>query len=138
MQDNFSKFSDKKNGSRKVYPSSSVDWAKEIETIGGSISPYDTKESWLLRAADKSGATLRQIRALYHGECTDPKFSLGVKIQSAADQARIAQAKKAKNELAKILANAANAMERIDPDFHRETIDEYRAGAREIGPSDSA
>jgi hypothetical protein len=126
----------KRNGNGSM--NRTKDWRSEITIIAGPMLPTDTMGSWFFKAVKRSGAKLRQIEDLYHGRCVDPKYSLAEKILTAADLARIEQAKKAKHELASILANAANALERIDPDFHRETIDQYRAGSREIGTENSA
>ena len=67
-----------------------TDWAEQIALVAGPIGQHDTKESWLNRAARKTGIKLRVIKSLWYGEITDPKFSVGLKVMRAAEQARVA------------------------------------------------
>ena len=70
-----------KNGMSTV-----VDWRSEIESFAG---PFEgNRKSWLSRAARRAGTTSRQIKALYYGEMTDPKFSVAVGVLSASQKAK--------------------------------------------------
>ena len=105
------------NGIRKMYPSNTVDWSKEISAIAGPYQSGDTRESWLYRASRKTGLSLRAIKSLYYGEAKDPRFSVARSVIQAAEKARqeaIQQASKYEN-LASRMANA-------DPDFFGEDV----------------
>jgi len=66
--------------------STAVDWRSEIESFAG---PFEgNRKSWLSRAARRAGTTSRQIKALYYGEMTDPKFSVAVGVLSASQKAK--------------------------------------------------
>lgn len=101
--------------SEKLDRMSSIDWTAQIEFIAG---PYGgNRKSWLSRAARRSGATVRQIKALYYGECRDPKVSVALGVLSAAEKAR-AEA----SELASRFESLAGAMNASDPDFYCEDV----------------
>lgn len=94
---------------------STIDWAAQVEMIAG---PYGgNRKSWLARAARRSGATFRQIKALYYGECKDPRASVAIGVLSAADKAR-AEA----SALASRFESLAGAMNASDPDFYCEDV----------------
>ena len=115
---------------------SAINWTFEIETIAG---PYGgNRKGWLSRAARKSGATFRQVKALYYGECKNPKISVASQIISAADQARIEQARRDATKLANVYQTTAHALGNIDPDFHRGDIDALVHAARILSALDSA
>lgn len=66
--------------------SKSIDWRTEIESFAG---PFEgNRKSWLSKAARRAGTTVRQIKALYYGEMTDPKHSVAVGVLEAAEKAR--------------------------------------------------
>jgi hypothetical protein len=115
-----------------------LDWASQIEVIGGPMGFGDTRESWLARVARKSGATFRQIKALYYREVNDPKFSLAAQIITAADRARIEEARRDAAKLANTYQSTAQALGNIDQDFHRSDIDALVSAARILGSLDSA
>lgn len=105
-----------------------IDWKNEIGAVAGPFLPTDTKESYLSRA-HKSVSKLnpkvsfRMISRMFYGYVTDPKFSVAVSVLSAADQARIQEARRDAEKLAVIYQNTAAALGNIDPDFHRGDID---------------
>ena len=102
-----------------------IDWALQIEVIAG---PYGgNRKSWLSRAARKSGATFRQVKALYYGECKDPKTSVALSVLSAADKAR-----NEASELAQRFESLAGAMNASDPDFYSEDVLTLIDAARKI------
>ena len=109
-----------------MYPVN-VNWKDQIALIAGPYGAYERREAWLYNAVKATGLPFSVIKTLFYEACKNPKWDVGAVVLNAADQSRITQAKKAQHELAGILANAANALERIDPDFHRATIDDYRA-----------
>ena len=110
-----------------------LDWSSQIDVIAGPMQIGDTRESWMARAARKSGATYRQVKALYYGEINDPKFSLATRIISAADKARIDEAQRNAAKIANVYQSTAQALDNIDPDFHREQIDVLVGAARILG-----
>lgn len=114
-----------------------VDWASKIQAIAGPLRDTDTKESWLARAARLSGSKFWHIKALYRGELTDPKYSVAYKILSAADKARIEEARRDAAKLSQIYTSTAQALGNVDPDFHRSSIDALVNAARILGTLDS-
>lgn len=94
-----------------------LDWPSQINAIAGPMKSGDTRESWLARAARKSGATFRQVKSLYYGECKDPKTSVALGVLSAADKAR-----NEASELASRFESLAGAMNATDPDFYSEDV----------------
>ena len=121
----------------KIVMNRTVDWQSEISVIAGPYSANETRESWLSRAARKSGSTFWHIKALFYGELKDPKYSVAYKILSAADQARIQKAKRDAEQATALYHNYAARLETIDPDFHREQIDVLLGAARIVGGRDS-
>ncbi len=115
-----------------------VDWKAEIGAIAGPLGPSDTQESWLARAARRSQSKFWHIKALYYGQLTDPKYSVAYKILSAADQARIQEAKRDATKLATIFEAAARNLSNIDEDFHRQSIAALEHAARIFGDKDSS
>lgn len=115
-----------------------VDWASEIELIAGPVRASDTKESWLARAARLSASKFWHVKALYEGKLTDPKYSVAFKILSAADRARIEEAKRDAAKLANIYRSTAHALGNVDPDFHRSSIDALVSAAGILGSLDSS
>lgn len=118
--------------------SRTVDWQSEISVIAGAFRNTDTKESWWARAATLSGSQFWHIKALYKGHLTDPKYSVAYKVLSAAQRARIEGARRNAAKLSDIYQGTAVALNHIDPDFHRSTIDALVSAARILGTLDSA
>ena len=114
-----------------------IDWKTEIGAVAGPFLPNDTKESWLARASRKCSVSLRHIRSLYYGHANDPKFSVASNILSAADRARIEEARRDVEKVAGLYRVHAQRLESIDPDFHREQIDALVSAARILGGPDS-
>jgi hypothetical protein len=123
--------SEKANGNIVMYRT--VNWQEEIAAIAGPYSPNDTRESWLNRAARKSGATYWHCKALFYGELTDPKYSVAYKVLSAAEKAR-AKA----SQLASRFETIAGALNAADPDFHSHSVLELVNAARALRGLDSA
>lgn len=118
--------------------STAIDWSQMIGTIAGPMQPSDTRESWLARAARKAGITYRQAKALRYGETTDPKHSVASRVLSAANQARIEQARHYATELAEIFDGAPLGIRNVYPNFDRAALDEFIKAARVLGALDSA
>lgn len=95
----------------------SIDWQTEIGAIAGPMQIGDTRESWLSRAARRSGATFRQIKALYYGESADPRTSVAIGVLSAAERAR-----REASDLAARFESLAGAMNATDQDFYGEDV----------------
>lgn len=94
---------------------SAIDWQLEIGVIAG---PYDgNRKGWLARAARKSGATFRQIKALYYRENVDPKVSVALDVLRAANNAR-----REARELATKFENLAGALNAKDENFHCDDV----------------
>lgn len=121
----------------KIVVYRTLDWQEQIATIAGPRQPSDTRESWLARAARKSGASFWHIKALFYGQLTDPKYSVAIKIISAADKARIQEAQRNAAKLSNIYQGTAVALGNIDADFHRDNIDALVNAARILGALDS-
>ncbi len=110
---------------------STINWMFEIEAIAG---PYGgNRKGWLSRAARKSGATFRQIKALYYGECRNPKTSVAIGVLSAAEKAR-----KEASDQASRFESLAGAMNASDPDFYSEDVLALIHAARSLRGLDRA
>lgn len=55
-----------------------------IALLAGQREWTDTRESWLARAADRSGLSNRTIKSLYYGDITDADHPAVKKLQRAA------------------------------------------------------
>ena len=111
----------------------SLTWRDEITVIAGPYKPSDTRESWLARAARKCRISFRQTKALWYGECVDPKYSVAMNVRCAADQARQeAQA------LASRFETIASGLNEKDADFYRADIAALIDTARALRGLDSA
>jgi hypothetical protein len=109
----------------------SIDWQCEIGIIAG---PYDgNRKGWLSRAARKSGATYRQIKALWYGETVNPKVSVAIDVLKAAQNAR-----EEARRLATQFESLAGAMHASDPDFYCEDVHTLIDAARKIRGLDRA
>ena len=97
--------------------SQSATFRDDIAVLAGPYQASDTRESWLSRAARKAKISFRQAKALWYGECTDPKYSIAVSVRSAADQARLEA-----RELAARFETIAGGLNAQDQDFHSDTI----------------
>ena len=115
-----------------------INWKDEIGAVAGPFLPTDTKQSWLARAARKCSVSIRHVQSLYYGHVTDPKFSVASTILSAADQARIEEARRDVEKVAGLYRQHAARLETIDADFHREQINALVSAARILGERDSA
>lgn len=120
---------------KKADMSTAVNWQNEIADIAG---PYTgNKKGWLSRAAMRANASYRQIKGLYYGEYRNPRYALAQRIRSAAEQARIQEARRDALATANLLYRHAEALANTDPDFHRQSIDAFREVARVLGGGDS-
>lgn len=105
-----------------------INWRDEIALVAG---PYDgNRKGWLSRAARKSGATYRQIKALYYGETTDPKLSVAESVLAAARVEAMA--------LASQFESIAGGLNATDSDFHCHDINALIDTARKLRGLDSA
>lgn len=120
-----------------------VNWKDEIGAIAGPFLPTDTKESWLGRAHAivhklNPKVSFRLLRDLFHGYASDPKYSVGASILSAAEEARLQEARCDALKVAGIYRRSAEALATIDPDFHRPEIDALLTAARVLSGGDRA
>lgn len=124
-----------------------TNWENEIRTIAGPFRPHDTKESWLGRAYKEvcrlnpeltRRLTFRHFTSLFYGRVADPKYSVAASVLSAADQARIEEARINVGKVAQLYRVHAERLAAIDPDFHSEQINALLCAARILGERDSA
>lgn len=120
-----------------------IDWKNEIGSIAGPFLPSDTKESWLGRAHRavskiNKDVTFRTIERMFYGYVKDPKYSVASSVLSAAEQARLEDARRDAARLADIYASAAGGLREIDENFHRETIDALVHASRVFSSVDRA
>lgn len=104
---------DKSDGKKMIQ----TDWRQEVVWVCGPRLETDTRESWFARGAKKCGVQWRQLKALFHREVTDPKYSIGERVKIAAAEAR----KEALAHAAQI-ESLVDRMQRIDADFHIEDV----------------
>lgn len=62
-----------------------------VASVAGPREWSDTRQSWLARAARRSGLTYRTMKALWYGEIDDPKHYAAQLLQIAANKAALAQ-----------------------------------------------
>lgn len=116
--------------------SAAINWQGEIGAIAGPFG--GNRKSWLARAARTARVPFRQIKALYYGESSDPKHSVGEKILSAAEQARISEARKDAAVVAEIYRRHAEALAVGGQDTDRPEVDALLTAARILGRGNSA
>lgn len=105
-----------------------TNWRQDVIWICGPRLATDTRESWFARGAKKCGVGWRQLKALFHGEVTDPKFSIGERVKIAA-----AEARKEAIEHARQLESLVSRMQSTGPDFYREEIDRAVYHLNQVG-----
>jgi hypothetical protein len=110
-----------------------TDWRREVVWVCGPRLETDTRESWFARGAKRCGVGWRQIKALFHGEVTDPKFSIGERVKTAAAEAR-EEALQHARQLESLIAR----LEHTDEAFFREEIDRARYALHQIRGLDRA
>jgi len=109
-----------------------LNWRDDLSVIAGPLQPGDTRESWLSRAARRSKISFRQAKALWYGECHDPKYSVALSVRSAAERARHEAI-----ELAGRFETIAGGLNAKDQDFHSEDIVALIGAARALRNLDS-
>lgn len=111
----------------------SVNWREEIAWIAGPFDYRNSRESWLQRAAKRSGVTFRTMKALFYGQRENPGYEIGNKIREAAKGAR-AEALALANQFETI----AGGLHAKDADFHSADIAALIGAARAIRGLDSS
>jgi hypothetical protein len=104
-----------------------TDWRREVTWVCGPRLETDTRESWFARGAKRAGVQWRQLKALFHREVTDPKYSIGERVKIAA-----AEARKEALEHAAQIESLVSRMQRIDPDFHVEDVNAHLYALHQI------
>ncbi len=104
---------DKLDGSKM----NQTDWRQEVVWVCGPRLETDTRESWFARGAKRTGVQWRQLKALFHREVTDPKYSIGERVKIAAAEAR----REALQHAAQ-LESLVSRMQHTDPEFFGEEI----------------
>jgi hypothetical protein len=118
---------------RKIVMQASINWQAEISAIAGAIGIHDSRESWLRRAARKAGLTEWHVKALFYGELKDPKWSVAYKVLSAAEKARLGEARRDAKQIADIYLSTAATLAHTDSDFHSTAIASLVEAARILG-----
>jgi hypothetical protein len=93
-----------------------VGWRAEISAIAGPLEAFDTRDSWLHRAARRALVSHRHIKALFYGEMADPKYSVAYKVLIAAQKARVDAAKIDAQALSKKFETIARGMQNAGQD----------------------
>jgi hypothetical protein len=106
---------------------SCTDWRREVTWVCGPRLETDTRESWFARGAKRCGVQWRQLKALFHREVTDPKYSIGERVKNAAAQAR----KEALQHAAQV-ESLVSRMQHTDPDFHIEDVNAHLHALHQI------
>jgi len=92
--------------------------------------PYDgNRKGWLSRAAARAHVSYRQIRALWYGETSDPKFSVANSVLGAGAKARLEMERVRYASAAEYLRSHSERLANVDPEFHREEIERSRRAA---------
>lgn len=115
--------------------SKAVNWQEEISAIAG---PYDgNRKSWLSRAATRANVTYRQMKSLWYGQTANPRLNVATSVLTAADMARLREARRDALAIADIYHRHAEALASVDEDFHRLEIDALIEAARILGGRNS-
>jgi hypothetical protein len=112
---------------RNNMSATTTDWSDRIADIAGPYRPFDTRESWLARAATKAGISFRQCKALFYGEAKRPKQQVAEKIIGASERAR-----REASDLASRFETLAGAMNASDADFYGKDITALIHAARSL------
>ena len=89
-----------------------------IAAVAGPKGDFDTRQSWIARAARRVGISYRQARAIFYGEIQDPYHASVRRLHDAAAVKGRAEAA----HLAQHYYSLASALRVSDPDFHRADI----------------
>lgn len=76
--------SDKRSEARKM--------REFVGVVAGPREWSDTRQSWLARAARRSGLTYRTIKSIWYGEIDDPKHYAAQLLRIAAQKIELADA----------------------------------------------
>ena len=86
-----------------------------VAEVAGPRAWTDTRETWLDRAAERSGVTYRTMRSIWHG-------SIKKENHYAIQLLRLAAGRKAALDLAAQYESIAEGLATSDPEFHRPHI----------------
>ena len=111
-----------------------INWQNEIGDIAGRFE--GNRKGWLARAARRANISCRQVKALYYGETTNPRHDVATSVLTAAQQARLEEARRDALMVADIYRGAAEALTHKDEDFYRHDIDALVTAARIVGGRD--
>lgn len=85
-----------------------------VEAVAGPRQWSDTRESWLSRAARRSGLSFRTVKAVWYGEIKDEGHnSIRLLRHAALERAEV---------LASRFETIARGMESADPDMFRDDV----------------
>jgi hypothetical protein len=107
---------------------SSVALRELLAAVAGPRQWSDTRESWLARAARRSGITFRKAKSLYYGEIADPEHPSAQRLRDAAARLGRTEAQ----ALAEKFESVASALRVSDQDFHGADISALVDAARAL------
>lgn len=105
-----------------------------VAAVAGPRTEFDTRESWLARAARTAGISYRQCKAAFYGEISDPEHKTIRRLQAAAER----EAKREASELAVTFERIARGMNAADPNFYSATSSALLDVARSLRGMDRA
>lgn len=123
--------------------SHAVNWGEKIEAINGPFLPSDTKQSWLGRGYKEvrklnPKLSFRHFCDLFYGHVPDPKYSVAACVLTAADKAKIEEARRDAEAAAKYFDSYAQTLSSVDANTNRAEIDAFVEVARILRGRDSA
>lgn len=116
--------------------SSKASMREVIAILAGPKGDFDTRESWLARAARNSGFPFRKVKSLYYGE----PVSEAIKslVRRVAEDRVAEDGRKEARSLADKFETIAGALNAADPSFHRQDIVALIHAARALRGLDRA
>lgn len=52
-----------------------INWRDEVAAVAGPLTPGDTRESWLSRAARRAKVNYRLVKGLWYREVSEPRLA---------------------------------------------------------------
>lgn len=86
-----------------------------IAAVAGAQQCFDTRQSWINRAARRAGISFRAAKAVFYGEITDPEHRAARRLAAAAGMTARGEA----TELADKFDTIARGLHVQDQDFYR-------------------
>lgn len=93
--------------------------------------PMEPQKRWFLRGARVAGISVRQFRAIFRGEITDPEHKSVRRLEAAKRQRSAEEAARAHKTIDRLVALRA-ALASIDPEFYGASIEFLDAALRDM------